>query len=224
MNGDFILDYLVMIFISTLSGTIVTWYFIQRRRLAMFIKKVTLDLERAFEPVDKTYTLLGYLVGYHAKYILKSGDKVYILLTTTPKVSFIYSIIARYLGRTDRIEIAIESPERRVVRDLHLVLETDRISLRTLDRDLKNSITSLRHTIVDVSGRNYIAYYVDYRDLKQVIRLLQSSEVNVRRLSAFTSQNLTEVVADVTAENTLEIVKLLKDFSRIVTTSVGFKK
>ncbi|MEM2025100.1 MAG: hypothetical protein QXW94_02280 [Desulfurococcaceae archaeon] len=216
MNGDYLLDYIIMISISLLSGTIVTWYFIQRRRLAKFIKEVTLDLESSFKPVDKTYTLLGYLVGYHARYVLKSGDKVYILLTTTPKISFIYSFVAKWLGRSDRLEIAIEGAERRVLRDLHIVLELDRIAQRTLQRDLKGSANTLLSTSVEISGRNYIAYYVDAGDLRRAVRLLQSSGVQVRRLSAFKSQNLTEIVADIKPGNTLEVVKLLREFSKVV--------
>lgn len=97
------LDYLALIVISILAIASVLWFFRKRRELIMFLKEVTVTLEEYFKPVDKTYTWLGYLVGYEARYELPRGDKVYILLTTTPRHVFFYLPVLILLKRRDRI-------------------------------------------------------------------------------------------------------------------------
>ncbi|MEM0025161.1 MAG: hypothetical protein QXV41_01130, partial [Zestosphaera sp.] len=70
------------------SAISVIWYFRGRRKMLKFIKEFTDELERELRPADKEYVLLGYLVGYRAKYKLEDGRNAYILLTTAPRHSF----------------------------------------------------------------------------------------------------------------------------------------
>ncbi|MCS7099561.1 MAG: hypothetical protein NZ925_04385, partial [Sulfolobales archaeon] len=112
-----LLDLIVITSMSVLAVASVVWYFRMRRKMLVLMKKVTEDLEKSFKPVDKAYVLLGYLVGYRAKYDLENGDKVYILLTTAPRHSILYYPIARALKRTDRLEVAIANYSRYVSKE-----------------------------------------------------------------------------------------------------------
>lgn len=211
------LDYLLLLLLTLFVAASVLWYFRMRRRMIVFMKKVTVDLEKAFKPVDKTYTLLGYLVGYSAKYVLESGDKVYILFTTVPKHSLIYYLIARQLGRTDQLELAYENTRRFVAREFHFVLESDKRSQQIISRDLGEELNRLSKTEVNVHGRKYVVYYEDSKDVDRVVKLIASSGLLVRRVSSYTRRNLVNVVADIGDEEVQEVVRLLRELNKVLT-------
>ena len=55
---------------SFLSVAMIVWYFRERRELIRFISDVIKELEDVFKPTDKVYELLGYLVGFKARFKL----------------------------------------------------------------------------------------------------------------------------------------------------------
>ncbi|MEM4867012.1 MAG: hypothetical protein QXZ60_05065, partial [Sulfolobales archaeon] len=172
---------------------------------------------KAFKPVDKTYVLLGYLVGYRAKYELESGDRVYILFTTAPRHSILYYPIARALKRTDRLEIAIENFRRHVVRDLHAVDLSDSRSRAVLLRDLGAKIEVISKRVIETSRGNYVVYYEDSGDVELVKRLLESAKLKIYKLSAFTKNNLVELAAEIREDAVPSLVRTLREFNRYVT-------
>lgn len=212
-----IFEYILLLVLTILAAIFVIWYFVMRRKLIKFMKYVTEELEKAFKPVDKTYRLLGYLVGYNAKYVLESGDKVYILFTTVPRHSFTYYLLARYAGRADRLELAYENSRRYVPREVHFVLESDKRSQQVVLRDLGTTINKFSKTTLEINSKRYIVYYEDPRDVEKTTKILSSSNLNIRRLSAYTANNLVEVVVDVTSENVRDAVRLLREFNKLMT-------
>lgn len=218
------LDYLLLLLLTVFAAVLVIWYFRARRQVITLMKRVTEDLEKAFKPIDKTYRLLGYLVGYNAKYVLESGDKVYVLFTTVPRHSLTYYLIARHVGRTDKLELAYENAKRFVARELHLILESDRRSHQVISRDLGEELNRLSKTIVEISGKKYVVYYEDPKDVDKIAKLLASSSVVVRRASAYAKNNLTEVVADISGEDVHEVVRLLRELNKSLTKEKTIQK
>ncbi|MEM4659238.1 MAG: hypothetical protein QW741_01635 [Sulfolobales archaeon] len=210
-------DFIIVAFLSFLAVASVVWYFRMRKKTLVLTKRVTEELEKAFKPVDKTYVLLGYLVGYRAKYELESGDRVYILFTTAPRHSILYYPIARALKRTDRLEIAIENFRRHVVRDLHAVDLSENRLRAVLLRDLGAKTEVISKRVIETSRGNYVVYYEDSGDVELVKRLLESAELKIYKLSAFTKNNLVELVAEIREDSVPSLVKALREFNRYVT-------
>ncbi len=216
-----VLDYLALVLLSFLAVASVVWYFRMRRKTLVLTKAVTEELEKIFKPVDKTYVLLGYLVGYRAKYDLESGDRVYVLLTTAPRHSLLYYPIARALGRTDRLEIALESPRRPVIRDLHAVFAKDGRTHSLLLRDLGSKREAISRRVVETPKGEYVVYYEDSGDVELVRRLVSSAELRVYRLSAFAGNNLVVLAAEIREGKVADAVRLLRELSRSVSRSSG---
>lgn len=216
-----LLDLIVISILSFLAVSSVIWYFRMRRKTLVLTKKVTEDLERIFKPVDKTYVLLGYLVGYRARYELENGDRVYVLFTTLPRHSILYYPIAKALKRTDRLEMAIENSRRSVVRDLHAVISEDSRTHAILVRDLGSKVDLLSRRTVKTPKGEYVVYYEDSGDIELVKNLLETVELKVYRLSAFTKNNLVELAAEVREDTVPSLVKALRELNRHVTKSIG---
>ncbi|MEM2006304.1 MAG: hypothetical protein QW154_01495 [Sulfolobales archaeon] len=212
-------DLIIIAFLSFLAVASVTWYFRMRRKTLVLTKRVTEELEKVFKPVDKTYVLLGYLVGYRAKYELENGDRVYILFTTAPRHSILYYPIAKALKRTDRIEIAIENSKRHVARDLHAVALSDSRLLNVLLRDLGSKKEVISKRAIETSRGEYMVYYEDSGDIELVKRFIDSVELNIYRLSAFTRNNLVELVAEIREDSVQSLVRALRELNRYVTKS-----
>ncbi len=211
-----LLDYLAVVLLSFLAVASVVWYFRMRRKTLVLMKAVTEELEKIFKPVDKTYVLLGYLVGYRAKYELESGDRVYVLFTTAPRHSILYYPIAKALKRTDRLEIALESLRRYVTRDVHAVLARDSRSHAVLLRDLESKREVISRRSIETPKGEYVVYYEDSGDLELVERLLNATELRVYRLSAFAKNNLVELATEIREGKVADAVRILRELSRSV--------
>jgi len=77
------LDYLGVVILSVLAVAMVIWYFKMRKVMILLMKKVTDDLEKFFKPRDKSYILLGYLVGYKAIYDLETVINLHCIYNCT---------------------------------------------------------------------------------------------------------------------------------------------
>ena len=214
-----LLDYLVVALLSLFAVASVVWYFRMRRKTLLLTKGLTDELERTFRPVDKSYVLLGYLVGYRARYLLENGDKVYVLLTTLPRHSLIYYPIVRALGRRDRLEVAVEGSRRYVLRDLHAVLARERRDEAVIRKDLGQRVELLSKRVVETPRGEYLVYYEDSGDLELVRRLLSAEGPIVYRLSTYKRFNLVSVAVEAREDSVPAAVKLLRELSRYVTAS-----
>jgi hypothetical protein len=213
------LDYLAVVLLSVLAVAMVVWYFRMRRVTLQLVKRVTDELEGFFKPVDKTYVLLGYLVGYRAMYTLKDGDRVFAVLTTVPRHSLLYYPLAKALGRTDRLHLAVKYGRRYVVRELHAVNLADTRLHAVVLKDLGERARVLSKRELELRGDRYVVYYEDSGDLELVAKLVESSPATLYKVSAYSRDNLVEVVADVSSGNALAIAEILRDFSRRITRS-----
>jgi len=213
------LDYLAVVLLSFLAVAMVVWYFRMRRVTLQLMKRVTDDLERFFRPLDKTYVLLGYLVGYRATYTLEGGDRVFAVLITAPRHSLLYYPVVKALGRTDRLHLAIRYGRRYVARELHAVNLADSRLHTVVLRDLGGRAKVISRREVELSRGRYVVYYEDSSDLELVGRIVESSPVTLYKLSAYPKDNLVEVVADVSSGDAVRVAEVLREFSRRVTRS-----
>ncbi len=191
------LDYLMLVLISSLAVAMVIWYFRKRKEMIRFIKAIIDELEDVFKPVDKVYELLGYLIGFKAKYKLGRYSKAlnaYVTLTTVPRHSLLYYPIAKAMSRKDMLGIAVEFREG-VLREFHLVrYGSKRLGMRL--RSDVHDIDRMKSKTVEVLGNHYVAYYYDDEVLDLVLDELGSYGLNVMQLSVFKSKNLIYVLVE----------------------------
>lgn len=212
-----IIAFSVLIVTSTIS---VIWYFRARRKMLKFIKEFTDELERELRPVDKEYVLLGYLVGYRARYKLEGGRKAYILLTTAPRHAFFYYLIARTLGREDRVTIMLELTGRSVLRELHAVKRGESRALSVLLRDLGSQAEKLNKTTMKTSKGDYEVFYEEPRDLDLINKIIDSRPRPIIKLSAYKNLNAVEVVSRAELGSVSELLESLKMLTKNISKSV----
>jgi len=185
-----ILGYFAFWLIAALAVAMVYWYFYWRRRMLKLMRDITVSLESALKPKDKTYTLLGYLVGFRAVYELngKSGfRRAYALLLLLPRHSLLYYPIAKLVtSRVDRLDIALES-EFYVLRDIHAVAEGWGKLLAREGVDLSR----LYSEELECSDRSkFRLFYRDSKDRALLVDILCGSGLRVLRFSSYPARNL----------------------------------
>jgi len=202
------------------SSASVIWYFRARRRMLRFIKEFTDELEKKLRPSDKEYVLLGYLVGYRARYKLEDGRNVYVLLTTAPRHSLFYYPIAKALGREDRVTIMLELAGRSVLRDLHAVRKSESRLLKVLLKDLEKRAERLSRATVKTSKGDYEVFYEEPRDLDLIRKIIDLRTKPLLKLSAYKDHNAVEVVSKAELGSVNELLESLKILARSFSKSV----
>lgn len=205
-----LLEVIALSALMVVSVASVLWYFRARKRMIKFIKEYTDELERELKPRSKEYVLLGYLVGYRAKYELEDGRKAYILLTTAPKYSFFYYPVAKALGREDRVTIILELPGRTILRDAHAVRKSESRLMNTLSRDLGNHLAKLSRSSIDTRQGVYDVLYEEPRDSDLLTKIINANARPLYKLSAYREFNAVEVVSKAEPGSVRELVKSLQ--------------
>lgn len=213
-----VIAFSVLVFASSVS---VIWYFRARRKMLKFIKEFTNELERELRPTDKEYVLLGYLVGYRARYKLEDGKRAYILLTTAPRYAFFYYPIARALKHEDRVTIMLELTGRIVLRELHAVKKEDTRTLNVLLRDLESQATKLSRTTVKTSKGDYEVFYEEPRDLDLISKIIDSRNKPIIKLSAYKNLNAVEVISKAELGSVNELLGSLRILTRNISKSAS---
>lgn len=202
------------------SAASVVWYFRARRKMLRFIKEFTDELERELKPTDKEYVLLGYLVGYKARYKLEDGKNAYVLLTTVPRHAFFYYPIARVLRREDRVTIMLELAGRSVLRELHAVRKNESRILKVLLRDLGSQVEKLSRTTIKTTKGEYEVFYEEPRDLDLINKIIDSKPKPVIKLSAYKSLNAVEAVSKAELGSVRELLECLRILTKSISRSV----
>ncbi|MEM0362009.1 MAG: hypothetical protein QXH57_03725 [Sulfolobales archaeon] len=207
-----VVDYVMLVFMSFLAVIMVLWYFRKRRELIKFIKNIIDELEDVFKPADKVYEVLGYLVGFKAKYRLGKTSKAlnaYASLTTVPRHSLLYYPIAKMLSRKDILTIAVEFRDG-VTEDFHLV----RYGSKRLEVRLRNDVQDLdrmRRRKVELRGIPYVVYYYDEGDVGLIMSELEGLNLNLIQLSVFKSKNLVYVAVEAKEGIVRPVYKLINN-------------
>jgi len=176
--------------IVVLATAMVYWYFYWRKRMLKFMRDITVSLEGALKPRDKTYTLLGYLVGFRAVYELdgKSGfRRAYVLLLLLPRHSLLYYPIAKLItSRVDRLDIALESAFY-ILRDIHAVAEGWSKLLAREGLDLSKLYSE---ELECSDGSRFRLFYRDSKDRALLADILCGGGLRVLRFSSYPAKNL----------------------------------
>jgi len=193
-------DYVIIMLMSFLAVVMVLWYFRKRRELIRFISDIIKELEEVFKPTDKVYELLGYLVGFKAKFKLGRSSNIvnaYAMLTTVPTYSLLYYPIAKVLTRKNLLSIAVEF--RGVMsRELHMVRKDSKKFEDKLRGDVPY-IDKMYLREVMSSGKTYRVYYEDPKDVDVVLNELESLGdvgLDIIQLSVFKSRSTIYVVTE----------------------------
>jgi len=201
------------------SAASVVWYFRARKKMLRFIKEFTDELERGLRPTDKEYVLLGYLVGYRARYKLEDGRNAYVLLTTVPRHALFYYPIAKVLRREDRVTIMLELAGRSVLRELHAVKKNESKILKVLLRDLGSQIEKLSRTTIKTAKGDYEVFYEEPRDLDLINKVINSKPKPVIKLSAHKNLNAVEVVSKAELGSVRELLECLRILTKNISRS-----
>ncbi len=191
------LDYVILVSMSLLAVAMVLWYFKKRKEILKFIKAISGELEDTFKPVDKTYELLGYLVGFKAKFKLGRASRAlnaYASLTTVPKHSLLYYPIAKLMARKDILSLAVEFRDG-VPREFHLVRYGSKRLEARLRSDVKD-LDSMRSKKIELLGNHYVVYYQDEGDVDLIVSELGGLNLNLIQLSIFRSKNIIYVMVE----------------------------
>ncbi|MEM4033915.1 MAG: hypothetical protein QXD16_04380 [Sulfolobales archaeon] len=213
-------DYVVLMLMSFLAIAMGVWYFRERRELIRFISDVIKELEDVFKPTDKVYELLGYLVGFKARFKLGRSSNmvnVYAMLTTVPTYSLLYYPIAKALSRKNLLSIAVEF-RGLMSRELHIVRKGSKRFEDRLRVDVPH-IGRMYLKEVTLSGKTYRVYYEDPRDVDVVLNELKGLNdvgLDIIQISIFKSKSTIYVVT----EARRGIVKTIHKFINTVYTNV----
>lgn len=219
-----VIEVIALSVLMVMSAVSVIWYFRVRRRMLKFIKEFTNELERELRPADKEYTLLGYLVGYRAKYKLEDGRNAYVLLTTVPRHAFFYYPIARALKHEDRVTIMLELTGRAVLRELHAVKKGESRVLSILMRDLGPQMEKLSKTVVKTSKGDYEVFYEEPRDLDLISKIIDSRSKPVIKLSVYKSFNAVEVISKAELGSVSELLGSLRMLAKNLSKSTNTQR
>jgi len=176
LSGGILRDVLIVLFLASLPS--IAWYFWMRRAMIRRQIAIIKGLEELFKPKDKRYWLVGYLVGFQAKYWIRRGllDKVLITYTTPPYHAFFYLPVIALARRKERFEIVMElnrplKPEGPV----HIYMDKIYSVRAAVERDLpRKAYSTLTRSHVDVNGRKLRAYYRDDIGLKLAVDIARS--------------------------------------------------
>ena len=165
----------------------VVWFFQVRRAMIARMRAVIGILEDELRPRDKTYTLLGYLVGFRAVYDLpyRWSTRAWLLYTMPPGHVFFYLPVIALRGERDRLEVTfrLRSP---LPGEAHVYDPRDRHVKRLVRRDTAGVEERLARAFVEASGRRYAALYSGEEALEKARALLEdllAAGVDVRRVT-----------------------------------------
>ncbi|MCX8195695.1 MAG: hypothetical protein N3F67_01225 [Acidilobaceae archaeon] len=212
-------EYAILALISVMAVAMVIWYFRVRKEMLLLTRTIAVELEKYFKPRDKSYVLLGYLVGFKAKYELENGDEVFVLFTTTPKMALLYYPIAKLLGRKDRLEVALKYANRYVEREFHLVNPRDRWAVASFLRDVGERREKLLRREVRGKRGTMVAFMESPGDEGLAARLATMGEAELHRVSAFKEHNLIDVAVEAGLGCVKDIVRIHDELRKNVTRS-----
>ncbi len=167
----------------------IIWFFKFRKVMIQHQSSLINLLENTFRPRDKRYWLLGYLVGFRAKYWVHSGGigRVWAVYTTPPHHVFFYLPIILLTKKKERLDVTIEIPNLSIRKgSAHLISEKAPYTVKTLLRTDLGKAKYLETTTL-VGKKKYIAYYRGdnslFDDARELLEKLSSMGTDVYRVS-----------------------------------------
>ncbi|MGC8983468.1 MAG: hypothetical protein ACP5KA_06955 [Desulfurococcaceae archaeon] len=205
------LDYLALLGLSALGVASAVWFFKKRREVLELLRDVTATLEEYYKPSDKTYTWIGYLVGYKARYVLPGKHKAFILFTTVPRHALFYMPVVLLANRRDRLEVAVVPHDRYVVGELHVHKKGSWIAEAVVKKNVGERLREFSVRELDIGGYKYVAYYKDERLLSSFTELASKAGIPLLYASAIPQENMVVASCEVTRDNVVEFLDFHKE-------------
>lgn len=210
-----IVDFIGITALMVLSVASVMWYFRERKKILLFMRDYVKELEEFFKPRDKTYTLLGYLVGFRAVYKLHGGDELYILLTTTPRYALLYVPFIKLLGREDLVTYFHKSDRPRRLRNYVAVREEAKRTLLVVEADIKRLGLELMRTSVETPTGRYVVYYEVGASPYLIREIIERSKIDIRKVAVYSKLNAVEVTTRPKLGQVEEMWELMKTIYKV---------
>ncbi|MCE4602147.1 MAG: hypothetical protein F7C08_00910 [Desulfurococcales archaeon] len=175
---QYLRDAMIVLFLASLPS--VAWFFRMRRIMLNRQILIIRSLESAFKPRDKRYWVLGYLVGFAARYWIYQGPlaRVNITYTVPPYHAFFYIPVIILGRKKEKLEIELESRHRlRDVGVAHIYSTVMRSVRLPVERDIRDRLRDAIISRVKVAGRKYKAAYTSGEALNRAIELVQDLSV-----------------------------------------------
>ncbi len=196
--------------LMVLSVASVMWYFRERKRMLIFMRDYVKELEEFFKPRDKTYTLLGYLVGFRGVYKLGGGDELYILFTTAPRYALLYLPFIKMLGREDLSTYFYKSGKPHRLRTYIAVKQSAKRTLMVVESDIQRLGLKLERTTVETPIGRYAVFHELGASPYLINDVLQKTSLDIRKLAVYGSLNAVEVTVPPRLGEVEEVWDLLK--------------
>jgi len=211
VSREALISALIVLVMASLPS--VAWFFIMRRKMLRRQVYVIRSIEEAVKPRDQRYWVVGYLVGFTAKYWVKRGhvDKVYVSYTMPPYHAFFYLPIIILLGRRERLEVVVESSRPFKARGYAYIYNP---RLRSLRASVESEVRKERgrdplRGVIRVDGAIYSTVYSSEEALDAAHGVLRDLSAHgiVYRVSLSSSRRM--LVATVTP-------KSIEDYEAVV--------
>jgi hypothetical protein len=178
----------LILYIVLIGGAAsVVWFFQTRRSMLLRMRGVVAILEDVFRPVDKEYTLLGYLVGFRAVYKLRDRllSRAWLLYIMPPYHVFFYLPVIALGRRRERLEVTLKTSYP-LAGEAHVYLRGDGFVRRSVEKDVAGSGRAYSRASMDLDGVLVEALYTGQIALDKALALfreLKGVGVDVRRVS-----------------------------------------
>ncbi|MEM0370881.1 MAG: hypothetical protein QXE80_09325 [Pyrobaculum sp.] len=214
-----LLDLVGLTALMVISVASVMWYFRERKKILKLMRDFVVELEEVFKPVDKTYTLLGYLVGFRAVYKLHNGDQLYVLFTTAPRYAFLYLPFVKLLGREDLATYFYKTEKPKRLRTYIAVREKSRRISTIVESDIKRLGLTLQQTTVETPAGRYVVYYELGGSPYLINEVVNKFNVDIRKLAVYGSLNAVEITTPSLLGHVEKIWDLIKKMYKTTTIS-----
>ena len=201
VSREALISALIVLVMASLPS--VAWFFIMRRKMLRRQVYVIRSIEEAVKPRDQRYWVVGYLVGFTAKYWVKRGhvDKVYVSYTMPPYHAFFYLPVIAILRRRERLEVAVEYSRPLGVRgEAHIFDARFRSVRKSVEADVQQSPYRGRmeggRLLVAGRAYEYIGVGEGLQAAKRLIEELARRAPEVYRVSVIPSRRM--IIAVVT--------------------------
>jgi hypothetical protein len=144
-----------------------TAFFIGQRRNRRIALRTARELEEALAPIEKTYTWIGGLIGFHARYEVAGFRDARATCTLLPRHAPLYLPLALVLGRGDRAHVTLYL-DTRFEGEAHLISSAH---LRSPLVHIEGR-GGMKERSCEAGGRRFILLATQVRLLSQLEKLL----------------------------------------------------
>lgn len=208
----------VFIAISALAVATVAVYFRGRRINLVLMRDFARKMEDLFRPSDKEYVLLGYLVGYKAKFKVMRWNisSITWMLVLLPRQSLFYYPISKLTSKFDRFYMSaslVFGPRATV----HLISDD---WYHKVIHQIREAVY-LSHITTTVSGKVFHVLYDDVKFRDEVLDTLSRHLGSALRYLKHFAVNREYRNIYVFSEAKLEVLRALAEVTKILATHIA---